>query len=326
MNTDMLRIHDLKVHFPIGDGQVVRAVDGVSLVLKPGETVGLVGESGSGKTTVGKTVLRLVKATGGEIQIGDLDVRNAKKADLKHLRSKAQIVFQDPHSSLNPRMTIHRAVSEGLILNTRLRGNALRSKVSEVLVAMGLPQQFHSRYPHELSGGQKQRVCIARALALDPDILVLDEPTSALDVSVQAQILGVLKDLRATRPRMTQLFISHNLAVIRFLCDRVAVMYMGKIVEEGTVDEVFENPGHPYTRALLSAVPIPSAVERPDRVRLSGDIPSPTDIPSGCAFHTRCPSAKLGTCDTVSPDYIELSASRKVRCHFPEHSKGISNA
>ena len=318
MASDMLHIRDLDVFFPLANGQVVRAVDGVSLTLKPGETVGLVGESGSGKTTVGKTVLRLVEATGGEIRIGDVDVRRANQKGLKALRRKAQIIFQDPHSSLNPRMTIRRAVAEGLILNTSLRGAALRQKVSDMLVSMGLPPQFHDRYPHELSGGQKQRVCIARALVLEPDLLVLDEPTSALDVSVQAQILGVLKDLRSTRPALTQLFISHNLAVIRFLCDRVAVMYLGKIVEEGPVEDVFEDPGHPYTRALLSAVPVPSAVARPERVRLTGDIPSPTAVPKGCAFHTRCPIAKPGVCDVVPPQPAILGNGRQALCHFPQ--------
>lgn len=322
----MLSIRDLDVHFRTPNGKVVRAVDGVSLTLKPGETVGLVGESGSGKTTVGKTLLRLVEATSGEIRIGDVDVRKASQKGLKTLRRKAQIIFQDPHSSLNPRMTIRRAVAEGLILNFDLRGAALNARVSDMLVSMGLPQQFHDRYPHELSGGQKQRVCIARALILDPNLLVLDEPTSALDVSVQAQILGVLKDLRVTRPALTQLFISHNLAVVRFLCDRVAVMYLGKIVEEGPVEAVFEDPRHPYTRALLSAVPVPSAVKRPDRIRLTGDIPSPTDVPKGCAFHTRCPIAKMGTCDTIAPEPVALGPGREARCHFADQTKGKRHA
>ncbi|MBY6048725.1 ABC transporter ATP-binding protein [Vannielia litorea] len=326
MSTDMLSIRNLDVHFPISKGQVVRAVDGVTLSLKPGETVGLVGESGSGKTTVGKTVLRLVEATAGEIDIDGLDVRAAGQKGLKALRRKAQIIFQDPHSSLNPRMTIRRAVAEGLILNTSLRGNALREKVAEMLIAMGLPPQFHDRFPHELSGGQKQRVCIARALVLEPDLLVLDEPTSALDVSVQAQILGVLKDLRLSRPRLTQLFISHNLAVIRFLCDRVAVMYLGKIVEEGPVAEVFGDPRHPYTRALLSAVPVPSAVERPERLRLTGDIPSPANVPKGCAFHTRCPIAKVGVCDTRAPEPVPLGSGRQALCHFADQTKGSLSA
>ncbi|QDC11519.1 ATP-binding cassette domain-containing protein [Oceanicola sp. D3] len=322
----MLAIRDLDVHFPLANGQVVRAVDGVSLTLKPGETLGLVGESGSGKTTVGKTVMRLVEATSGEIDIDGIDVRAAGQKGLKALRHKAQIIFQDPHSSLNPRMTIRRAVAEGLILNTTLRGEALRTKVSDMLISMGLPPQFHDRFPHELSGGQKQRVCIARALVLDPDLLVLDEPTSALDVSVQAQILGVLKDLRVSRPKLTQLFISHNLAVIRFLCDRVAVMYLGKIVEEGPVEQVFNDPRHPYTRALLSAVPVPSAVERPERARLTGDIPSPTAVPKGCAFHTRCPIAKMGTCDTLPPEPLPLGPGRQARCHFADQTKGALTA
>jgi len=314
----MLSICDLDVHFPLPGGQLVRAVEKLSLTLRAGETVGLVGESGSGKTTVGKTALRLVKATAGRIEIDGLDVIGASNRDMTKLRQKAQIIFQDPHSSLNPRMTIRRAVSEGLILNTPLRGKALRERVSDTLISLGLPQQFHDRYPHELSGGQKQRVCIARALVLDPDLLVLDEPTSALDVSVQAQILGILKDLRVARPTLTQLFISHNLAVVRFLCDRVAVMYMGRIVEEGPVERVFDDPCHPYTRALLSAVPVPEARARPDRMRLTGDIPSPTNVPKGCAFHTRCHIAEKGLCDTTPPPVRHPGEGRMALCHFAE--------
>tara|TARA_R110002049_G_scaffold207986_1_gene378411 strand:- start:31547 stop:32551 length:1005 start_codon:yes stop_codon:yes gene_type:complete len=316
----MLSIRDLDVHFPLANGQLVRAVEQLSLTLRAGETVGLVGESGSGKTTVGKTALRLVKPTAGHIEIGGMDVIDVSARDLRKLRQKAQIIFQDPHSSLNPRMTIRRAVSEGLILNTDLRGRTLRDRVSETLTSLGLPAQFHDRYPHELSGGQKQRVCIARALVLDPDLLVLDEPTSALDVSVQAQILGILKDLRDTRPSLTQLFISHNLAVIRFLCERVAVMYLGRIVEEGPVEQVFDAPAHPYTRALLSAVPVPEAVKRPDRMRLSGDIPSPTNVPKGCAFHTRCPIAEKGLCDTTPPPALTPGPGRMALCHFADRT------
>lgn len=314
----MLSVRNLDVHFPLANGQLVRAVDNLSLTLRAGETVGLVGESGSGKTTVGKTALRLVKATAGQIEIDGLDVIGASSRDLTKLRQKAQIIFQDPHSSLNPRMTIHRAVSEGLILNTPLRGKALRDRVADTLISLGLPQQFHNRYPHELSGGQKQRVCIARALVLDPDLLVLDEPTSALDVSVQAQILGILKDLRVDRPALTQLFISHNLAVVRFLCDRVAVMYLGRIVEEGPVEQVFDDPRHPYTRALLSAVPVPEARARPDRIRLTGDIPSPTNVPEGCAFHTRCPIAEKGLCNVTPPPARHPGDGRMALCHFAE--------
>lgn len=321
IEASMLSINDLHVHFPLANGQIVRAVDGVSLSLRPGETLGLVGESGSGKTTVGKAALRLAPASSGSIRIGDLDVGTASGRDLRRLRRKAQIIFQDPHSSLNPRMTIRRAVSEGLVLNTSLRGRKLRDKVIETLITMGLPPQFHDRFPHELSGGQKQRVCIARALVLDPDLLVLDEPTSALDVSVQAQILGVLKDLREERPDMSQLFISHNLAVIRFLCHRVAVMYLGKIVEEGPVEQVFKQPCHPYTRALLSAVPVPEAGRRPDRTRLTGDIPSPTAVPEGCAFHTRCPVARKGLCDITPPPNEMLDGDHMGRCHFAKETQ-----
>lgn len=317
---DMLDIRDLQVHFPLANGQVVRAVNDVSLSLKPGETVGLVGESGSGKTTVGKAALRLLHPTSGTIEIDGIDVASARGKALRALRSKAQIIFQDPHSSLNPRMTIRRAVAEGLLLNTSLRGRKLREQVAAALESVGLPPQFHDRFPHELSGGQKQRVCIARALVLDPDLLVLDEPTSALDVSVQAQILSVLKDLKKNRPKLAQLFISHNLAVVRFLCDKVAVMYLGRIVEIGTVDQVFNNPCHPYTRALLSAVPVPEAGRRPDRMKLSGDIPSPTAVPAGCAFHTRCPLSRQGICDTGDPPALYPEDGHMALCHFAQES------
>ncbi|WP_299843859.1 ABC transporter ATP-binding protein [uncultured Jannaschia sp.] len=317
----MLELDELHVHFPVGGGKTVRAVDGVDLKLEPGETLGLVGESGSGKSTIGKAALRLIPSTSGSIRIGGIAVTEASGTALRQLRSKAQIIFQDPHSSLNPRMTIQRAVAEGLILNTRLRGTRLRDRVAEILEQMGLASQFLNRFPHELSGGQKQRVCIARALALDPDLLILDEPTSALDVSVQAQILETLKGLTKDRPQMTQLFISHNLAVVRFLCKRVAVMYLGRIVEIGTVDQVFSDPRHPYTRALLSAVPVPEASGRPARIRLQGDIPSPTAIPGGCPFHTRCPIAEPGLCDSTPPPMDPLAPEHAARCHFAQASR-----
>ncbi|MDF2235216.1 ABC transporter ATP-binding protein [Albimonas sp. CAU 1670] len=317
----MFELDDLRIHFPLASGEVVKAVDGVTLSLAPGETVGLVGESGSGKSTIGKAALGLIPATSGAIRVGGEDVVGASPATLRRLRSRAQIIFQDPHASLNPRMTISRSVAEGLILNTPLRGRALRERVAELLARVGLPEQFLNRFPHELSGGQKQRACIARALALDPEVLVLDEPTSALDVSVQAQILTFLKELQAARPSMTSLFISHNLAVVRFLCQRVAVMYLGRIVEEGPVDEVFENPRHPYTRALLAAAPAPEANPRAkgprvDYVELTGDIPSPVNTPSGCAFHTRCPVARKGICDVDRPADLEVGPRHRAACHF----------
>ena len=314
----MLEIDDLRVHFPVGRETLVRAVDGVSLSLAAGETVGLVGESGSGKSTVGKAALRLLDPTSGRITVNGIDVTHASGKTLQQVRRTAQMIFQDPHSSLNPRMTILRSVAEPLILHTKTRGRLLNDQVAALLDRVGLPGQFLHRFPHELSGGQKQRVCIARALALGPSLLVLDEPTSALDVSVQAQILEFLKELQADRPDMTSLFISHDLAVVRFLCTRVAVMYLGRIVEEGPTEEVFAAPQHPYTRALLSAVPLPQSGQGRQRIRLTGDIPSPADPPSGCPFHPRCPEAIAGVCDRSEPVFAATGAQSRARCHLLE--------
>jgi peptide/nickel transport system ATP-binding protein/oligopeptide transport system ATP-binding protein len=315
----MLELRDLSVHFDIskrGKGKtVVMAVNGVSLTIDKGDALGLVGESGSGKTTVGKVALHLVPITGGRFLIDGEDLTRLDRATERKLRRKVQIVFQDPHSSLNPRMTIYRSVAEPLILHTKLRGTAMRKRVSELLEVVGLPGQFLYRYPHELSGGQKQRVCIARALALNPKLLILDEPTSALDVSVQSQILEFLKDLQKDLG-LTYLFISHNLAVVRYICNRVAVMYLGGIVEEGHTEAVFGEPRHPYTQALLRAVPYPQAVQ-PDRGEpLTGDIPSPIDLPKGCNFHSRCPVRIAGTCETIDPPDVHLGDDHKARCHL----------
>ena len=315
----MLELRDLRVHFDIskrGKGKtVVMAVNGVSLTIDKGDALGLVGESGSGKTTVGKAALHLVPITGGRFLIDGEDMTRLDRATERKLRRKAQIVFQDPHSSLNPRMTIYRSVAEPLILHTKVRGAAMRKRVSELLEVVGLPGQFLYRYPHELSGGQKQRVCIARALALNPELLILDEPTSALDVSVQSQILEFLKDLQKDLG-LTYLFISHNLAVVRYICNRVAVMYLGGIVEEGHTEAVFGEPRHPYTQALLRAVPYPQA-EQPDRGEpLTGDIPSPIDLPKGCSFHSRCPVRIAGTCETIDPPDVRLGDDHTARCHL----------
>ncbi|MEP4196462.1 MAG: ABC transporter ATP-binding protein [Aliishimia sp.] len=315
----MLTLTDLEVHFPTKGG-LVRAVDGISLTLHQGEILGLVGESGSGKSTVGKAALRLIDPTGGQVAIDGTDITKASRRDLKTVRTKAQLIFQDPHSSMNPRMTIRRIVGEPLLIHTKIRGAELDGMVEKLLARVGLPAQFLHRFPHELSGGQKQRVAIARALAVDPDLLVLDEPTSALDVSVQAQILEFLKELHAERPRMTSLFISHNLAVVRFLCHRVAVMYLGKIVEEGPVGDVFSAPQHPYTKALLSAVPLPEAAGASNRVRLQGDLPSPVDRPSGCSFHPRCPVAQKGLCDVKTPPIVDTKAGW-ASCHLVEETR-----
>ena len=315
----MLEIRDLNVHFDIskhGKGKtIVKAVNGVSLSLARGETLGLVGESGSGKSTIGKAILHLVPPTAGVIRVNDDDVSQPDKAQERRLRRTAQMVFQDPHSSLNPRMTIIRSVAEPLILHSKLRGVALRGRVAELLDTVGLPRQFLYRYPHELSGGQKQRVCIARAIALNPQLLILDEPTSALDVSVQAQILEFLRALQQDLG-LSYLFISHNLAVVRHICSRVAVMYLGEIVEEGPTEAVFNAPKHPYTEALLRAVPLPQA-RQPERGEpLHGDIPSPIDLPVGCNFHSRCPRMIPGTCDRVAPEITTVGEQHIVNCHL----------
>lgn len=314
----MLAIEDLKVHFRVerrGRGSaVLKAVDDVTLTLERGQAFGLVGESGSGKSTIGKAALHLVPITGGHIDIDGRDVTQNTPDVEKWLRRKAQMVFQDPHSALNPRMTIMRSVAEPLVLHTARRGADLKRRVSELLEIVGLSRQFLYRFPHELSGGQKQRVCIARAIALNPDLLILDEPTSALDVSVQSQILEFLKDLQAEFG-LTYLFISHNLAVVRYLCDRVAVMYLGEIVEEGATESIFRNPRHPYTKALLKSIPYPQAVQPERGQPLSGDIPSPIDTPTGCRFHTRCPETIAGVCD-VRPPRSVVQEGMSVRCHL----------
>lgn len=315
----MLDLVDLKVHFDVskrGKGKaILKAVNGVSLSLGKGDSLALVGESGSGKSTIGKAILHLVPITGGTIELDGIDITTLNPERERRLRRTAQMIFQDPQSALNPRMTIIRSVSEPLILHTRVRGPELRRRVSELLETVGLPGQFLYRYPHELSGGQKQRVCIARAIALHPELLILDEPTSALDVSVQAQILEFLKGLQSEFG-LSYLFISHNLAVVRHLCNRVAVMYLGEIVEQGETEAVFEDPKHPYTRALLRAVPYPQAVQ-PDRGQpLRGDIPSPVDLPPGCNFCSRCPDMQAGLCDRIAPTLSPIETGRQVSCHL----------
>ena len=315
----MLELVDLKVHFDVskrGRGKaILKAVNGVSLSLAKGESLALVGESGSGKSTVGKAILHLVPLTGGTIKLAGIDISTLNPERERRLRRTAQMIFQDPHSALNPRMTIIRSVSEPLILHTRIRGSELRYRVAELLETVGLPEQFLYRYPHELSGGQKQRVCIARAIALHPELLILDEPTSALDVSVQAQILEFLKDLQ-TEFGLSYLFISHNLAVVRHLCNRVAVMYLGEIVEQGETEAVFNDPKHPYTRALLRAVPYPQVIQPERGQPLKGDIPSPIDLPPGCNFSSRCPDMRAGLCDRIAPTTLAIETGRQVSCHL----------
>ena len=321
----MLAVENLKVYFDVKNNRGVktklRAVDGVSLHLKKGEAYGIVGESGSGKSTIGKAILNLAPKTDGKIVIDGHDTTKMNRANETWLRQHAQIVFQDPHSALNPRMTIMRSVAEPLIVHTKTRGHDLRRRVESLLDIVGLSKQFIYRYPHELSGGQKQRVCIARAIALEPSLLILDEPTSALDVSVQSQILEFLASLQKDL-NLTYLFISHNLSVVRYLCQRVGVMYLGKIIEEGTTKTVFEHPRHPYTKALLGAIPYPGATQPQRAPPLIGDIPSPVDLPVGCRFHTRCPEKIANLCDRSPPRYHRCN-SGWASCHLvdPELNK-----
>ena len=321
----LLGVRGLSKNFEVRRGMFarasLRAVRGVDLVLNAGEACGLVGESGSGKSTVARLILRLLEPTAGEIVFDGRDITSTAKRDLRQLRREMQVIFQDPHSSLNPRKTIFKCVAEPLVIHDRMRGNPLRQRVEELLEVVGLGRGFMYRYPHELSGGQKQRVCIARAVALDPKLLILDEPTSALDVSVQAQILEFLKDLQQ-RLGLTYLFISHNLAVVRHVCDRVAVMYLGQIVEQGATQAVFDQPMHPYTQALLAAVPLPQAVQDDGATPLEGDIPSPINVPTGCPFHTRCPQRIGPACTQRTPPLLDAGDGRAVACHLYDRSVG----
>lgn len=315
----MLELRDLHVHFDVpgpAGRRLLKAVNGVSLTIPKGHSLGLVGESGSGKSTIGKTALHLVSPTSGEIHIAGHDVSSLSGKTRKWLRRTAQIVFQDPHSALNPRRTIFASIAEPLILHSDLRGEALHHAVANLGETVGLRAQFLYRYPHELSGGQKQRVCIARAMALEPELLVLDEPTSALDVSVQAQVLEFLKRLQVERG-LTYLFISHNLAVVRAVCSHVAVLYLGQVVEYGETERLFNHPRHPYTKALLQAVPFPAARQPARSAPLQGEIPSPVDLPPGCAFFSRCPKREPGRCDQKMPDITDLSDGGTVRCFHP---------
>ena len=296
-NNPLLEVHDLKTYFPIRAGffgriaGYVKAVDGVSFRIHPGKTLGLVGESGCGKTTVGRTILRLVPAVSGRILFDGFDVLQIPPARLKPLRRQMQIMFQDPYGSLNPRMNVETIVGEPLKVHGIASGSSRRQRVVELLEQVGLSPRYLDRYPHEFSGGQRQRIGIARALALGPKFLVCDEPVSALDVSIQSQIINLLMDLQA-RLGLTYLFIAHDLAVVRHISDEVAVMYLGRIVEHAPRDILFEHPLHPYTQALLSAIPVPQPGLRQKRIVLTGEIPSPANPPSGCPFHPRCPLAE----------------------------------
>ena len=326
---DQLRVEDLKVHFPVPSGLLRRtrewvyAVDGVQLDIRGGETLALVGESGCGKTTVGKAILQLIRPTAGRVRFGDLELTALRGEALRRQRARMQMIFQDPLSAMNPRLRVREIVAEGMraqgIGGDRARRNA---RLEELMAQVGLQPEHLDRYPHAFSGGQRQRICIARALAVNPRLIVCDEPTSALDVSVQAQILNLLKRLQGELG-LSYLFITHNLSVVAYLAHRVAVMYLGRIVEEGTVTEVLERPTHPYTRALLSAVPRLDAGSGRELIRLEGDLPSPVYPPAGCHFHPRCPQA-MARCRLSYPAMTELSATHRVRCLL--YDQGLARA
>ena len=318
MTAPLLDIQNLVKHYP--GRPPVRAVDGVSLTIAAGQTLGLVGESGSGKSTVGRTVLRLQEPTAGRVLFEGEDVFALARAPLRALRRRMQIVFQDPYSSLNPRMTVGRTLREPLEIHHLAAPAQMEARVAALLDEVGLDAACAARYPHELSGGQRQRVGIARALSVEPRFIVCDEPVSALDVSVQAQVLNLLADLQQKR-RLTYLFIAHDLAVVRHIADQVAVMYLGRIVERAPAAAIYGGPRHPYTRALLSAVPEPNPRAARERIVLSGDIPSPAHPPSGCPFHPRCPHPKKNDrCRTEAPALRVVSGNpaHVAACHFAE--------
>jgi oligopeptide transport system ATP-binding protein len=326
----LVEVRDLVKYFPIRAGFLsrhvadVKAVDGVNFDIDAGETLGLVGESGSGKTTIGRMLLHLLPATSGSITYDGAEITTMRADDIRRLRRQIQIIFQDPFASLNPRMTVGEIIGEPLRIHGIAKGAAARARVQELLALVGLRPYSANRYPHEFSGGQRQRVGVARALAVDPKFIVCDEPVSALDVSIQAQVINLLEDLQQ-QFGLTYLFIAHDLSVVRHISTRVAVMYVGKIVELSTRDELYERPLHPYTQALLSAIPIPdpAAERRRKRIVLSGDIPSPVDPPSGCRFHTRCPVA-FERCKIEDPAFKGYGNGHFTACHWVEEHSGAA--
>ncbi|QHW33460.1 ATP-binding cassette domain-containing protein [Paenibacillus rhizovicinus] len=316
----LLEVNGLKKHFPIKSGLLgrtvgsVKAVDDISFSIKQGETFGLVGESGSGKSTVGRTILRLTDKTDGEVKFKGVDLYDLPPEELRRLRPKMQLIFQDPYSSLNPRVRIGDAIGEALLDHGLVPREAVRERVMEVLNACGLSAYHIDRFPHEFSGGQRQRIGIARALVLNPDLIIADEPVSALDVSIQAQIINLFRKMQETQG-LTYLFISHDLSVVEHLCSHIGVMYLGSMMETASRDELFRNPLHPYTKALLSAVPIPIPKLKRERIVLSGELPNPADPPSGCKFHTRCPFA-VARCREEVPLFRNVGNDHSVACHL----------
>jgi oligopeptide transport system ATP-binding protein len=315
----LLEIRDLKKHFPVGEGLFsrnkgsVRAVDGVNLTVNEGETLGLVGESGCGKSTLGRTILRLIEPTSGEVIFHGKNLLALPGRELRDMRREMQIIFQDPYASLNPRMRVGDIVGEGLEIHKLAKGKAKRDRVMELLHQVGLREDHYHRYPHEFSGGQRQRIGIARALAVNPKFIVCDEPVSSLDVSIQAQIINLLQELQE-RMHLTYLFISHDLRVVEHISHRVAIMYLGKVVEIANAETIYRDAKHPYTRALLSAVPMPDIARKKERIVLEGDVPSPVNPPPGCTFHPRC-SYREALCSQTEPPLDFDADGHGVSCH-----------
>lgn len=319
MKTPVIQVENIKKYFPIKKGlfnkrnEFIKAVDGLSFTINQGETFGLVGESGCGKSTTGRMIMKLIESTEGKITLQGEEITNLTEEEFRPFRKDIQMIFQDPFASLNPRMKIGDIIEEPLIIHGFSKKNR-RSKVNELLNIVGLNRHYASRYPHQFSGGQRQRVGIARALVLNPKLIIADEPVSALDVSIQSQILNLLKELQ-TEFDLTYLFIGHDLSVIEHISDRVGVMYLGKIVEISDRDELYKDPLHPYTKSLLSAVPVPDPRAKKERIILRGEIPSPANPPSGCTFHTRCPYA-IDKCKVEIPEFKEVAKRRFVACHL----------
>ncbi|MCL5256984.1 MAG: ABC transporter ATP-binding protein [Chloroflexi bacterium] len=331
MANQLLQVQDLKKYFPaggtlsgiFGKRRYVHAVDGVSFDIRGGETFGLVGESGCGKSTTGKLILRLIDPSSGNILFGNKDIAKLSGQSLKEMHKRIQIIFQNPYASLDPRWTVQKILTEPLIAHDVVPRSEMKNKVAELLEAVGLDPDYMYRFPHQFSGGQRQRIGLARALAVSPSLLVADEPVSALDVSIQAQILNLMQDLQE-RLNLSILFISHNLSVVKYLSDRVGVMYLGKLVEVAPVEELFNNPVHPYTQALLSAIPVPSLHVKKQMIQLEGDVPSPVNPPSNCHFRTRCPKFS-NICAEVEPVPVRVGEDHVVACHLAQKTTTVDD-